>query len=392
MISKKKIKVLWLCSWYPNREHHYYGIFIKKQAAATNAFCEVSVLYAQESAVSTYEFNIKNSPFLQVIVYYPKSKFLLLKLIRHFSAILKGYNVITKSTGKPELLHVNVAFPMGVLALYLKFFYNIEYIISEHSSFYKKWLAGNIKYQFLAKIISKISLKYASTIVLLSKNHATVFKRLNLIQDFQVIPNVVDVHTFHLPLERRPFKKDKLQLLHVSSLYEPDKNVMGILRGVALLNKQRQDFELHIIGAEAYHADLKKYAYSLGLSDNSITFQSFIPESAVAEAMQSADIFILFSHFEGLPCVILEAMAVGLPVIATETGGISEWITPETGVLLKVGDEEGLVNAMNYVMDNRDKFAPSVIRSKIVDKCSVEVVGQAIVSVYEEVLNLNKKI
>ena len=97
---------------------------------------------------------------------------------------------------------------------------------------------------------------------------------------------------------------------------------------------------------------------------------------------------VLFSHFEGLPCVILEAMAVGLPVIATDTGGMSDWITSETGILLNVGDEAGLVEAMNYVMDNRDKYDPSVISSKIVDKCSVEVVGQAIVAAYEEVLGM----
>ena len=54
--------------------------------------------------------------------------------------------------------------------------------------------------------------------------------------------------------------------------------------------------------------------------------------------------------------------------------------------ILYIGDEAALVEAMNYMIDNHNKYDPSVTRSKIVEKCSVAVVGQAIVSVYEEVL------
>ena len=97
--------------------------------------------------------------------------------------------------------------------------------------------------------------------------------------------------------------------------------------------------------------------------------------------------FVLFSNIEGSPCVILEAMACGLPIIATETGGIGERVTDETGILLQIGDEQGLVEAMNYMIDNKHKYDPSVIRQKIVEKCSVEAVGKAIVTVYEEVLS-----
>ena len=386
MIFKKKIKVLWLASWYPSRENNYFGVFIKKQAVATSAGCELSVLYAQESVVNAYEIDIETSSFLQVIVYYPKSNFLFFKWIRYFKALLKGFNEIKKRAGKPELVHVHVTYPVGMMALYLKFFHNLNFIISEHSSFYKKWSIGNMNNHFIIKIISKICFSQAATTIALSENHANILRKLNLTHRFRVIPNVVDTDIFNFPIENRSLKKDKLRLLHVSSLYEPDKNVMGILRGAALLNHHRQDFELHIIGNEIYHAELKNYADSLGLSQNCISFQGFIPEKEVAMSMQKADIFILFSRIEGLPCVILEAMSVGLPIIATDTGGMSEWIIPETGILLNVADETGLMEAMNYVMNNRDQYDPSVIRSKIMEKCRVEVVGQAIVSIYEEVL------
>ena len=387
MVLKKKIKVLWLASWYPSRENNYFGIFIKKQAAATSNFCELSVLYAQESVGHAYEIDIEtSSSFLQIIVYYPKSNFLFSKWMRYFKALLKGFNVIKKRAGKPELVHVHVTYPVGIMALYLKFFHNLNFIISEHSSFYKKWSTGNMNNHFIIKIISKICFNQASTTVALSKNHANIIKKLNLADRFHTVPNVVDTQIFKESLKNRPLIKDRFRLLHVSSLYEPDKNVMGILRDIAILSQYRQDFELHIIGNEKFHPDLKKYADFLGLSEKCISFQGFITEIEVAAAMRQADIFILFSRFEGLPCVILEAMSVGLPVIATETGGMSEWINSETGILINIGDETNLWESMNYVMENYHQYDPSVIRSKIVEKCSVEVVGKAIVSAYEAVL------
>ena len=387
MIPKRKIKVLWLASWYPSRENNYFGIFIKKQAIAASEFCDVSVLYAHESKRNFYEMDIQDDPFLEVIVYYPQSTFLFFKWIRYVKALLKGFNEIKNRVGEPDLVHVHVTYPVGMIALYLKFFHNLTFIISEHSSFYKKWSAGKMKNHFIIKITSKICFNQADITIALSENHANILRKLNLAHCYRVIPNVVNTDIFTLTNENNPLIKDKLRLLHVSSLYEPDKNVMGILRGIALLNRHRQDFKLHIIGNEIYHADLKKYAVSLGLLGNCITFQAFMPHNEVAEAMQAADIFILFSRIEGLPCVILEAMSVGLPVIATETGGISEWITPETGVLVNIEDDAGLFEAVNYVMDNYHQYDPSVIRSKIVEKCSMDVVGKAIVSTYEVVLN-----
>ncbi len=386
MISKNKIKVLWLASWYPNREDSIYGIFIKKQAVATSAFCDVSVLYAHESEGNAYEIDIQNSPFLEVIVYYPKSTFLFFKWIRYIKALLKGFNEIKNRVGEPELVHVHVVHPVSVMAMYLKIFHQIKYVVSEHSTFYKEWVLGKIKRQYLIKLISKFGLSQAELMIVLSENHAEVFKKLNLINHFRTVPNVVNTDIFHLPLENRPTNHYKFRLLHVSSLYERDKNVKGILRGIKLLSERRQDFELHIIGSEKYHADLKNEAISLRLSENSLHFQGFVTETGVAQAMQSADIFILFSHFEGLPCVILEALSTGLPVVASETGGMSEWIDDETGKLVPINNENALAEALNNMMNNYQKYQAEKIRQRVVDNCSPDRVGHQIFEIYKQVL------
>jgi glycosyltransferase involved in cell wall biosynthesis len=103
----------------------------------------------------------------------------------------------------------------------------------------------------------------------------------------------------------------------------------------------------------------------------------------VAQSMREADVFVLFSNYEGLPCVILEALAAGLPVIATETGGIHEWVTPEIGILIPIGDENALLEAMLTMMNQYLNYDKTILRKQIVDKASYQAVGNALMDVYK---------
>ncbi|MDH5253760.1 MAG: glycosyltransferase, partial [Nitrospira sp.] len=74
----------------------------------------------------------------------------------------------------------------------------------------------------------------------------------------------------------------------------------------------------------------------------------------VSAVMQALDVFLLTSHWEGLPRVLIEARAVGLPVVATNVGGAAEVVDHEqVGVLCRVGDIEGLATAVLRVLSNQ---------------------------------------
>jgi glycosyltransferase involved in cell wall biosynthesis len=120
--------------------------------------------------------------------------------------------------------------------------------------------------------------------------------------------------------------------------FEAPKNQLSLLRAFAALPSERWCLELIGDGPQMQAAiDL---ATSLGLADNVIFSGACID---VSSRLAASDVFILISRWEGLPLTILEAMRAGLPVIASDVGGVAEAVQDgETGYLIK-RDATGLL-------------------------------------------------
>jgi glycosyltransferase involved in cell wall biosynthesis len=73
----------------------------------------------------------------------------------------------------------------------------------------------------------------------------------------------------------------------------------------------------------------------------------------VSEKMNAANCFVLFSDYENQPCVILESLASGIPVIATKVGGIPELLNEKRGVLIEKNDSYALLEAMKNVLQKK---------------------------------------
>jgi glycosyltransferase involved in cell wall biosynthesis len=82
-------------------------------------------------------------------------------------------------------------------------------------------------------------------------------------------------------------------------------------------------------------------------------------------------------------------LAYGKPVISTKCGGPEEYIDESNGILIDVGDTKALVSAIEYMLDNHDKYDAKLIRKEAKNKFSSEVVGERIFEVYKEILEKN---
>src|SRR5262245_11888125 len=133
-------------------------------------------------------------------------------------------------------------------------------------------------------------------------------------------------------------------LLFIGNLF-PVKAVDVLIKACALLREQRFWVRLFIIGQGPLRGALETLARRLGIGD-AVQFKSAIPQRELAKWYRAADRFVLPSHSEGLPNVLLEANACGIPWVASNVGGISEIPRPGGCRLVPPGQPAALARAI----------------------------------------------
>jgi glycosyltransferase involved in cell wall biosynthesis len=133
----------------------------------------------------------------------------------------------------------------------------------------------------------------------------------------------------------------------------PEKDVATLLRASALLLAARPALRLRVVGDGPCAGELRELAAALGIS-RAVEFLGV--RSDVDELLRSSSMLLLSSRTEGIPLTVLEAMAAGLPVVATDVGGTSEAVADGcTGLLVPAGDAQALASAALAILDRPDR-------------------------------------
>ncbi len=384
----KKLYILFLATWYPNRNNSSYGIFIHRHAQAVQLYANVSVLSIIEDnkiksgQIESIEGELDGIP--HIIIYYRKAN-KLTGWINYIRALRKAYRLIEKNDKRPDLIHQHVLTRFGLLALWLRRKYQIPYLVSEHWSRYLKEDTLSAYNNPIRKWLTRKVAGRASAITTVSRNLAEAMQNHGIKnKTWQIIPNVVDTEIFYRVVQK---KHEKFSLLHVSNLDNRIKNISGILKAVSILKEKRQDFELTLIGG---HSDLAQYKAQCAQLDivPDVHFTGQQTAFEVAKAMQEADIFLLFSRWENQPCVLLEAMACGCPLIASHVGGIPELINNSNGKTIESEDTEALAKAIDCMLDELDAYNRKEIANQIAGTYKLKKIGQIFSELYANILNI----
>ena len=130
----------------------------------------------------------------------------------------------------------------------------------------------------------------------------------------------------------------------------PWKGVDGIIEAVAGI----ADCRLIVVGDGPERSRYEACAADVGVADR-VLFLATVPPGHVAAYLLQADVFVLNSTYEGLPHVVLEAMAAGVPVVATAVGGTPEAVQHRvTGLLVAPRDTDALRGAISRLLENRE--------------------------------------
>lgn len=389
------MKVLFLVNWwYPDRVSPLNGIFIKKHAGAVSRKAEIAVLYLgndPDMKRNTIDAAFDEEDGIPTVrVYYKKARGFLSRFrdqVRYFGAVRKGLTLLPPGARRCDVLHIHIIPPPVFLLFRFLFFRRIPYLVSEHSSAY---LPVNLENRpvslfnaLLVRPFARRLIKKAAAVTVPSGALAEGMRSLGYSNRYEIIPNVVDTQCFYPVEEEAEAGKipGTFKLLHVSGLKRL-KNVAGILRVLQKLREKRGDFEFHIVGDGEEKENLEKMAAEMGMLNREVFFHGAKGVGEVAEIMRGSHIFILFSDYENSPCVIVESMASGLPVIATNVGGIPELVSEKTGVLVPPGDEAELLTAVDSMMDNYRTYDRARIREEAVKRFSYETVGQQFFDLY----------
>jgi glycosyltransferase involved in cell wall biosynthesis len=138
------------------------------------------------------------------------------------------------------------------------------------------------------------------------------------------------------------------ELVGTLSVLHPVKGLDVFLRAAARLAEGRPELRFGLYGAGPERAALERLAASLGL-DGRLEAPGHVP---AAEALSRLRVFVLSSYMENAPMALLEAMAAGVPVVATTVGGVPEIATAETAQLVPPGDEAALAGAVARLLDD----------------------------------------
>lgn len=389
-LPDNRIKVLFLASWYPNREHNVSGIFVKRHAESVAKYCDVAVLYIHHRALekkSTIDSTIEDG--IKTIRVYPGSVPIKNRILRYFlNGIVnnflinsyKGLKIVQKEWGRPDIVHVNVCLPMGVLAILLDFLKGIPFVVTEHSTGFLQQTKNPLLYVNL-----KIILHRAKFICPVSESLKKIMEEFYQDNKYRIIPNVINTDFFTPPSSKKNQLKKKI--LHVSLLNDRQKNISGILRAVHEISKIRDDFELYIIGDGPDRNKLKELAIHLGVKDTIVFFKGFVSARELLHFFQNSSFLVMNSNYETFSLVCAEAMAAGIPVIATRCGGPEEFINDNLGILIEKGNKQELISAINFMLDNSGKYDSPVLHEHVKERFGYEVVGKKFFNIYLEVLS-----
>lgn len=159
-----------------------------------------------------------------------------------------------------------------------------------------------------------------------------------------------------------------------------------MLKVIKAVQSNNPDFDFVFVGgngdlASHYNTRVKE----LGL--HNVLFTGSKPPAEIANLMQKAKAFVLFSNYENMPVVVLEAMACGLPVISTKTGCLDEIVLPTFGKLVNIGDEKTMAKTLEDVMKGKLSFDRQGMSDYISSVASYDVVGGLLYRHYQPLLD-----
>ena len=202
----------------------------------------------------------------------------------------------------------------------------------------------------------------------------------------RVLYNVIDINQLYEKMEMDTAKYG-YDVIYMGRLTF-QKNPQRLIKVIRLAIKRKPDLTVAIVGTGELEAETKKLVEEYGL-ENSIKFKGYQPNPL--KMLHDSKVMLMTSRWEGTPMCVLEAMALGVPIVSTPTDGIKDLIHDGENGYLSDTDEELAARLVQIVEDKAERVRLS--KKQIADATEynrTDLYRDAIISVYSDILNNRK--
>ncbi len=280
------------------------------------------------------------------------------------------------------VVHAHTGYPDGAAAIALADALGWPLVVTEHASFVNRLIASPELHERYTAVLRRADRLFAVSETLAAELRAAFPAFAATIG---VLPNAVPIERFaRAPVgDRRPD-----ELLFVG-YRKASKGIETLLRGVAVARAARPSITLRLVGrasSDEEDASWRALADELEMGP-AVTFERDTDRAGVAAAMARASVFVHASPRETFGVVAVEALASGLPVVATDSGGVTEILGAEPdllGALVPVDDPEAFGAAILRTLERRAAFDPARLRAAVAERFSAELVADRLHDAYGE--------
>lgn len=278
-----------------------------------------------------------------------------------------------KHYGRPDIVHVQQARWAGYGAYLLARQYGLPYVVTEHESYFEERKIPPSARSHLQAIYHG-----ARTVMAVSRAMADAMRDVVDPTRTTIMPNMVDTQFFSPPSNPRPVEPFTfLCVARLAKIKRIDLLITAFHRTFAGDGATR----LLIVGDGPEYGVLNRLTHDLGIGAQ-VAFTRQIPHLQVREKMRCANAFVLPSDIETFGIVLVEALASGLPVIATRCGGPEDIVTDDVGLLVARDDSVALGAALRRMRQVHQRYVPAALHAYAVRHFGEKAVVSRLLEVY----------
>lgn len=284
----------------------------------------------------------------------------------------------------PDIVHVFFGIPSGPVAYLLKKIYNLPYVLFLGGRDVPRIHPDPPIYRLLYGILMpaiKGIWGNSKAVVACSQGLRELALKTGINVNIRVIPDGVDLKRFSPP--DRSMVPKTIKILAVGRLI-PRKGFDCLIKSIPIaLKLTKGDFCVEIVGDGPLWNELRQLSKQEGV-DKKVIFSGSIPYEELHKKYREADVFVLTSKAEGMPLVVLEAMACGLPIISTNVQGVDELVLPGVnGFLFQPSDHNALGRHIaSIVSDHRMRIEMGKQSLKIIKRFDWANITERYIDIY----------